>query len=323
MLISRTGKWKRYLVAGRRPADRRPRPGRQHGPHHRSVADRRSTLPILGVGLGMLMQNLVLAVQNTVQAKDIGTASASVAFFRSVGGAIGVSRPRRRAWPTGSSELVVEGLGRRRNPGSGGGSTGASMDLKDMPAPIRDIMRAAYGDATAEIFLISAIIGRRRPGCRAVHQGTPAAPYRRCSAGACRECGACCRRRCCGSRWGRGRYRFRRYFAEEARRRRQGRLRPPPVRASWTWTGNSSRCSTGSVPNPVSPMPPGGMPTLVPGPPAAALAGTLVRPSPARRTSARRTSARTSGREGRRPPAGPDLAGRRPARGRRRRTGAA
>jgi hypothetical protein len=33
------------------------------------------------------------------------------------------------------------------------------MDLKDMPAPIRDIMRAAYGDAIAEVFLISAIIG--------------------------------------------------------------------------------------------------------------------------------------------------------------------
>jgi hypothetical protein len=55
-------------------------------------------------------------------------------------------------------ELVVEGLA------SAGiqvpaGSAGASMDLKDMPAPIRDIMRAAYGDAIAEVFLISAIIG--------------------------------------------------------------------------------------------------------------------------------------------------------------------
>lgn len=39
------------------------------------------------------------------------------------------------------------------------GSSGATMDLKDMPAPIRDIMRAAYGDAIAQIFLISAIIG--------------------------------------------------------------------------------------------------------------------------------------------------------------------
>jgi hypothetical protein len=28
-----------------------------------------------------------------------------------------------------------------------------------MPAAVREIMRAAYGDATAEIFLISAVIG--------------------------------------------------------------------------------------------------------------------------------------------------------------------
>jgi uncharacterized membrane protein YfcA len=60
---------------------------------------------IFGIGLGMLMQNLVLAVQNTVQASDIGSASASVAFFRSVGGAIGVSvlgavmATTSRTWP--------------------------------------------------------------------------------------------------------------------------------------------------------------------------------------------------------------------------------
>jgi hypothetical protein len=112
---------------------------------------------ILGVGLGLLMQNLVLAVQNTVQAKDIGTASASVAFFRSVGGAIGVS-VLGAVLGNRVKELVTEGLA------SAGiqvpaGSTGASMDLKDMPAPIRDIMRAAYGDAIAEVFLISAIVG--------------------------------------------------------------------------------------------------------------------------------------------------------------------
>ena len=45
----------------------------------------------VGIGVGMSMQNLVLAVQNTVPLRDIGAASASVAFFRSLGGAIGVS----------------------------------------------------------------------------------------------------------------------------------------------------------------------------------------------------------------------------------------
>ncbi|POC75443.1 MFS transporter, partial [Vibrio vulnificus] len=46
---------------------------------------------IMGLGLGLMLQNLVFAVQNTVRVEDIGSASSSVAFFRSFGGAIGVS----------------------------------------------------------------------------------------------------------------------------------------------------------------------------------------------------------------------------------------
>ena len=45
----------------------------------------------LGAGVGMLMQNLVLVVQNTVRFEDIGAGSSLIAFFRSLGGAIGVS----------------------------------------------------------------------------------------------------------------------------------------------------------------------------------------------------------------------------------------
>ena len=156
MLISRTGKWKRYLIAGSILL--------VGGLGLAGSMDHTTDLwltgiytAILGIGLGLLMQNLVLAVQNTVQAKDIGTASASVAFFRSVGGAIGVS-VLGAVLGNRVKELVVEGLATAgiQVPA---GSTGASMDLKDMPAPIRDIMRAAYGDAIAEVFLISAIIG--------------------------------------------------------------------------------------------------------------------------------------------------------------------
>ena len=59
---------------------------------------------IFGLGLGLLMQNLVLAVQNTVRAKDIGSASASVAFFapsavRSACRSSVPSWPPRRTWP--------------------------------------------------------------------------------------------------------------------------------------------------------------------------------------------------------------------------------
>ena len=155
-LISRTGKWKRYLVAGSTLLIL--------GLGLAGTVDHTTELwltgvytAILGLGLGMLMQNLVLAVQNTVKATDIGTASASVAFFRSVGGAIGVS-VLGAVLGSRVTQLANEGLAAANIPVQGDGA-GASMDLVDLPEPIREIMRAAYGDATAQIFLISAIIG--------------------------------------------------------------------------------------------------------------------------------------------------------------------
>ena len=46
---------------------------------------------LLGAGVGMTMQNLVLVVQNTSRPTEIGVASSGVTFFRSLGGTIGVS----------------------------------------------------------------------------------------------------------------------------------------------------------------------------------------------------------------------------------------
>lgn len=46
---------------------------------------------VLGCGLGMMMQTLILAVQNIVPHGDMGAATAGVTFFRSIGGAFGVA----------------------------------------------------------------------------------------------------------------------------------------------------------------------------------------------------------------------------------------
>ena len=46
---------------------------------------------IFGVGLGCVMQVLVLVVQNSVSYQDLGTATASANFFRSIGGSFGVA----------------------------------------------------------------------------------------------------------------------------------------------------------------------------------------------------------------------------------------
>lgn len=155
LLISKTGKWKGYLTAGAILL--------MGGLGLAGTMDHTTELwhagvftAVLGLGLGMLMQNLVLAVQNTVRAADIGTASASVAFFRSVGGAIGVA-VLGAVLANRVSGLAAEGLAAAGIPVPAGGA-GSSMDLAHMPEPVREIMRAAYGDATAEVFLVSAAV---------------------------------------------------------------------------------------------------------------------------------------------------------------------
>jgi EmrB/QacA subfamily drug resistance transporter len=153
-LISRYGKWKRFLIGGTVLLI--------GGLALAGTMDHTTELwltglytAIFGVGLGMLMQNLVLAVQNTVKASDIGSASASVAFFRSVGGAIGVS-VLGAVMANHVKDLATDGLTKLGIQASG--NSGATLDLKDLPAPVADVMRAAYGDATAGIFMISAAV---------------------------------------------------------------------------------------------------------------------------------------------------------------------
>jgi len=46
---------------------------------------------VVGFGIGMVMQVLVLASQNAVEHRDLGTATSVVTFFRSMGGAMGVA----------------------------------------------------------------------------------------------------------------------------------------------------------------------------------------------------------------------------------------
>ncbi|MCG2624554.1 MFS transporter [Arthrobacter sp. I2-34] len=153
-LISRYGRWKRFLVAGSvlliaglglaGTID-----------HETDMALVGGYTFIFGLGLGLLLQNLVLAVQNTVAAKNIGAASASVAFFRTVGGAAGVS-VLGAVMGTHVTDLVTKGL--RRAGIHTAGSGGASLDLVDLPPRVARIVRAAYGDGTALIFTVAAVM---------------------------------------------------------------------------------------------------------------------------------------------------------------------
>nr|WP_141850425.1 MDR family MFS transporter [Lapillicoccus jejuensis] len=158
-IITRTGRWKIFLVlGGLLMAGGLFALGTVD--HATPVWHTQVYMGLMGLGMGALTQNLVLAVQNTVDVRDIGASSASVAFFRSLGGAIGVSA-LGAVLATRVQDNVVTGLSalgpQAAAAAQQGGGTG-TLDLADMPAPVRAIVRAAYGDATGRIFLIAAIV---------------------------------------------------------------------------------------------------------------------------------------------------------------------
>ncbi len=110
---------------------------------------------VMGLGTGVLMQNLVLVVQNTVDVTDVGAASGVVSFFRSLGGTIGVAA-LGAVLAANVADKISEGLAKAGMPTTGG-STG-SLDLQDMPPAVAAIVRTAYADATGRIFLIAGLI---------------------------------------------------------------------------------------------------------------------------------------------------------------------
>jgi len=125
--------------------------------HQTSLVIVGAAMFLVGAGVGMSMQNLILAVQNTVPLRDVGAASASVTFFRSLGGTIGVSVLgavlANRVTSSITRDLAAAGI-----PTTGGGDT-STLNLNALPVAVQHIVRAAYGDATGHIFLISAAIG--------------------------------------------------------------------------------------------------------------------------------------------------------------------
>jgi EmrB/QacA subfamily drug resistance transporter len=89
-LISRFGKWKGYLVVGSilLIAGLGLLTTLHYDTNFALVS---LYMFLMGAGIGMTMQNLVLIVQNTARAEEIGVASSGVTFFRSLGGTVGVS----------------------------------------------------------------------------------------------------------------------------------------------------------------------------------------------------------------------------------------
>jgi EmrB/QacA subfamily drug resistance transporter len=156
-LISRTGKWKGYMVAGSfiMLAGLVMMGQLRYDTSFWFVG---VAMFVLGAGVGMCMQNLVLVVQNTVSPNELGVSSSAVTFFRTIGGTAGMS-----AMGAMLSHQVVafitEGLDRlaKTNPEALAGADklagGTIPKIAELTAPIRDVVESAYGHGIGDVFL--------------------------------------------------------------------------------------------------------------------------------------------------------------------------
>ena len=155
-LISRTGKWKSIMVSGSLLV--------LAGSlllgslrYDTSLVFVGVFMFILGAGVGMIMQNLVLVVQNTVEVIHLGVATSTVTFFRSLGGTVGVAvmgsvlgtvvaqyiRDGTGALSPANQAVAAETLG-----------DGTIPQVSLLPAALRVVVESAYGIGVGNVFLL-------------------------------------------------------------------------------------------------------------------------------------------------------------------------
>jgi MFS family permease len=114
-------------------------------------------LLVAGVGLGASMQNLVLAVQNTVELGDVGAATAVVTFFRTLGGAVGI-QVLGAVYAQRVTALTIAGADDAGVDAAGTDAATASLDLGALPTAMADLVRGAYGDAIGSVFAVAGVV---------------------------------------------------------------------------------------------------------------------------------------------------------------------
>ncbi len=118
---------------------------------------------VMGAGLGMSMQTLVISVQNALPPKDMGVATGSVTFFRSLGGTFGAATSLAVLFstvlPNIKSRLSAAGVPQpvidRFN---GAGSINDTSVIKTLPPAIRNAVLQGFADSMHTTFLVTACI---------------------------------------------------------------------------------------------------------------------------------------------------------------------
>jgi EmrB/QacA subfamily drug resistance transporter len=111
-------------------------------------------LVLLGVGLGCVMQVLLLITQNAVPQSELGVATSGATFFRSIGGSFGAA-----VFGAIFSNVLVGKLATQLHgltlPAGFASSSVTPAMLDKLPAPVREGFVTAYADSIGTVLLIA------------------------------------------------------------------------------------------------------------------------------------------------------------------------
>ncbi|MFF0226624.1 DHA2 family efflux MFS transporter permease subunit [Streptomyces sp. NPDC004629] len=155
-IVSRTGRWKVFPIAGTgvtmigllllHRLD-----------EHSSTALMSTYFFVLGLGLGLVMQVLVLIVQNAVSYEDLGVATSGATFFRSIGASFGVAIFGTVFASRLGTELVAALRGVHLPPGITPGAIQADpRGIGALPPPLRPAAVHAFSASITDVFLYAA-----------------------------------------------------------------------------------------------------------------------------------------------------------------------
>ncbi|MGW4563388.1 DHA2 family efflux MFS transporter permease subunit [Streptomyces sp. NPDC004561] len=155
-IVSRTGRWKVFPVTGTAVTaigllllhrlD-----------EHSSTAEMSAYFFVFGLGLGLVMQVLVLIVQNAVSYEDLGVATSGVTFFRSIGASFGVAIFGTVFASRLGDNLVAAFRGVRLPPGVDANTLKSDpRGIAGLPPALRPAALHAYASSITDVFLYAA-----------------------------------------------------------------------------------------------------------------------------------------------------------------------
>ncbi|MFF4620143.1 MDR family MFS transporter [Nonomuraea jabiensis] len=110
---------------------------------------------VLGTGLGLSMQMLILAAQNGSEPRDMASTTSGVSFFRSLGGAVGVAA--FGAILTNRLKDEIADMLRAAHitlPGGPNVKLGSPSAIQQLPAPIKNIVLEAFTRGLETVFMV-------------------------------------------------------------------------------------------------------------------------------------------------------------------------